>query len=679
MHNRVIEGPFFQPTPDDDELFDDKVGGGGGKEMASDPITEITKEIIELSEQYSSGAIDAVQYVDLALPLIAKREDHIRHHFPSNQKVVKEFTEAKSVRLSAILHELDYGDIVYTLHPLGGMSDETKRTKSLVAGVADNRIAYRPFLHAMHVGKQDKGWASGDRDRYVFRHNKEEIDKRTEFWREISKLSDIQDVSDVNKRLGLAALVVLKDIAERKMIGDMRDLLKKPGSVVTRGEEEFWEHYLVGRPRDEGILFCRNYVGDIRAKMKIAAHALYGQIGDRVIRVWDSLIDKSLAVDDSNSEKEAFFKTARYVGEQLLTGKIQAAERALLKSAQGGARGIQPAEPSVDTGEDTQKETSDVLMVDAREAKQAKEDEALEFLRNYDKHLLLNIESVKRDGSLDFVYITFPNEPAKVEDSKFSVSQIRLQKGFSSFPFTRTLTADNLADRIRSGLEYYRAMNDARDFLGRIKQIQPRRVLGSGALVDVGQVDVLNKKTTVVAAIDFFKGAEARVLWGAQCDTVIQYLENLLNYNDDIKKSIPMREKHKEVERKALEELLMRHHHVFVRPVKRIRAQDSSLELSLIHILGVVSAEDAQKNDRTSRAQSSLEAIHDPVLLYRRITFSQAGKILQRENAFASSFIRIVGNLLHTEGVVDVGEYEELTAILAIKLRGRYLGDSDIK
>ncbi len=669
-NSREGVGPFSQPTPSEDGLDDtggidavrDEImrGDGQGNEIAPDPISEITAQITAVSEKYTTGAIDAVRYVDQILPLIAGREDRIRHHHPSNKEVVRKFYDAKSVRLSAIVNDFNYGELVDMLHPLSGMSDQEKETRSLVRTVADYSLAYRPFLYVMNAGLPP-GRVSFHNEKNRFGYNPEEIKKSRELWQEIFSLSETKgESSDGNKKKGLAALVMLAFIAETKMVGDIQTMLEKPGSVASRGEEEFWEHYLIGSPRDEGIVFCRNYVNAASIRTRESAKELYGDIGDRVVVAWNTLMSGTFTSE-----------TQRYVGTQLLEGKIQGAERALQKISEEDHASFQPEKP---TKQSIRTERKNKRAEEAIERKRADESDAREFLERYKGHLLFNVDSMKRGDLLDFVYIpAFQEEGA--DTSRFACSQIQLCRGYSMHQFSNPPLAINLAWRIRFGKKQYEEMRNIglsekqTDTISERERLLPGRVNAGAPLIDAGLVEIPSKDLVRAAALLFFKSDVARILWGSQRDAVIDGLESIQGYGKILK------EKDEQGERMALEELLSQCRHVFIRPTRYMGRADQSSQLKLTYIIGVVSADDALKKDRASFAQSSIGTIQNPVLLTRHISFSSGGKIVKNEVVNARSFFRIEKDI---KSSVDMGKHDELTGELAIKLRAQYIQDGGV-
>ncbi len=675
-HNREIGGPFRQPDPDGDMVAEESGSPVKEKEIAPDPISELTKEITALSEEYAEGELSAVAYVDRVVPLFARREDRIRHHHPKNSDVVKNVFAAKTPRLSAILHDFNFGDIVDTQHPLNAMSDDVKKAKSAVTAVVGYRFAYRPFLYAMTLCKSSRSWDKTVRGEPTLQYNREDMRIREEFWHEIVSLQETLGVSDFNKRAGLAALILLTDTAQRKMIQDVHDLLAKPGSVMTRAEEDFWEHYLIGKPRNEGIAFCRNYVVDADEKMKGAANDIYGAIGDRVVRAWSDLLAQFYTCGDSQQEKDAFLSVLRYAGEQLLAGKIQLAERAMQKYSR---REVAHFTPQIVKEESEKKATTEI-----QENTQATEKEALEFLEKYKGHLLLNLESIKRKDNFDFLTITINDETQElivfnVRIGKTHGAESQIGSGLSISRFSgRRMVPANFMKRIRFGNEYYRDRVHAQtqqpgEAIGGKQQISSRLVQASGALFDIGAVEALSRGHILMAARDFFKSDAARALVGDAQDEIVRNIETLSLPFEGISAVDKQmtRATRSEHEMKALEHILTLHHHVFIRPIKKRHIENLSSDIIVIQILGVVSEEDFKKSDRKSHAQATANGIEHPVLLTRRYSFSYNGELIQNMVAGTSSFARFEEEI-EAEGTMDMGKYDEVTTTVVRRLRDEY-------
>lgn len=648
---RISSEPFFNPTPSGDEPVKDEEGGGGGKEIAPDPIEEVTKEIVALAEKYAAGAIDAVTYVDQILPWVAMREDRMKHHHPQNRDVVKKIFDATSVRYSTILRDFDYGEIVEKFYPLSRLSEDAKKTRALVRDAAAVRFAHRPFLDVITSFDQtatrpiERLRVTGQ----VFRYNQEHTNRCARLMLDILSLPEVQSDGDLKKRRGLAALVILESIAKAKMMQDIDDLLKKPGSVVSRGAEEFWEHHLLGKLKDEGIVFCRNYVEQIRDYILRIANDEYGDSGGRIINAWGALSSATVSTAEAR----------RYVIEQLMSGKIQAAERALLKISRTEQQHFVP-EQAVSTAEQPALEETQK----APEKKGNDEKEAQEFLTAYANHLFLNVESMLGTHALEFVFIGISQPTAKldatnVDTQKLHVCRIQLGKSYSMFPFYHSYSSTNLAQRIRFGGQYYHDMTAA---IPSDEVVIPRRVNGAGALIDVGIVQVLSKQAIHEAVMSFAKSDRARMVWEKQCDDIVHYLEGASPGNKI------MRNEYEDIEREALEAA---YHHVFIRPLRKKHGAKMRGEFSAIHILGMLSMEDIHKGDRIRRAKPSAGTLKNPVLLYTRAVLSGGGRLVHRATVVTSSFSRIAENL-REGGTADMGKYDALTPDLAKILVDQY-------
>lgn len=263
---------FSQPSPQDmGEGKDPSHAPEKGHEYATISLDAIQNDIAVLQEQFDSRAVSMVDYNDRMLELVVQREDLLRRCKPSNQEIVRSLTTKYST-LDSVQEHKDF-EVVETLHPLSGLSEEVKTMRKLVKETVGLRFAYHPFLHALFMSstRVNPSYMAAQTTTYDYRYTVEQLSSLRHYWQKIDSLSDVS-----KNAKALAALLILASIAEDKLTKDMQGLRDGSKTILPNAEEEFWRSCLFGKPRNEGILFCRHYVNEARQKVEGLAKELYG-------------------------------------------------------------------------------------------------------------------------------------------------------------------------------------------------------------------------------------------------------------------------------------------------------------------------------------------------------------------------------------------------------------------
>lgn len=708
---------FSQPTPDNEEKNNEAtMGSGTSKESAGDSLDTVNADIASLQEEFDSRDIGAIEYSDRMLASLAQRQDLLSRSRPSNQEIVRALS-TKYPTLGSILGDgevLGYGDFkkIETQNPLSSLSEEAKSMRKLVKESAGTSFAYHPFLHALfmvwQIGASREWRISHGCD---YKYNFEQLKSLRKSWQMIDSLSGVPAKAKV-----LPALLILSSIAENTLTRDIQSLREGSKAILPNAEEEFWGSHLFGKPRNEGILFCRHYTSEVRQKADKLAKELYGARAARALTIYDALFRVPFP---SDLRKEEISQQVRDITleiiEPLLRGSVHTAEFRLNKAAQRysdfshtkGPDALAPIRGSFDTqaiasrSARSRKESIGAMPLTSEigkgeriegtkkgmhwkhksvEQRDRETRETLDVLRSIDKHLFFNLLSMQNPPYFQFVYLmtlkSIEERYGNIMGIQIYINQKQnmILQGFHYAP-KRLVRRIMAAQQYQEKVQHYTGQDQSHLF---------PRVVEGGALLDIGALEACTPEEIRTRIIDFFSSDKAKWLPPNTCENIIKaFKETDISFAvKEQKKADAFILPREEEQQKIIERFTALYHHVIISRTRRtsmIRSHQES-EYSVTYILGFIPA-GKRRTKGAKEACSTAEGIDRPRIASLRRYYSHDFNLITTMGFNKVPTSHFENQLLLKSTALDMGRYDEfghkqVPALIQEYLR-RTSGDKD--